>query len=162
MCQLADKSAVKDFVLISSDKAVRPSNFMGLSKRLSELICQSFDDYSRSTKFSMVRFGNVLGSSGSVIPKFFDQLKEGGPLTVTHEEVTRFFMTITEAAQLVIQAGSLAKGGEVFVLKMGEPVKILDLAKSIIEYAGYKPVISKSAKMIKKNICKIIANFQFK
>ena len=128
--------AVKSFVLISTDKAVRPTNVMGASKRLAEMVLQAMAAGMPVTKFSMVRFGNVLGSSGSVVPKFRQQLKDGGPITLTHAEITRYFMTIPEAAQLVIQAGSMAEGGEVFVLDMGQPVKIIDLAKSMIELTG--------------------------
>jgi len=127
---------IKNFVLISTDKAVRPSNVMGASKRLAEMVLQAMAGAQGQTKFSMVRFGNVLGSSGSVVPKFRQQIKEGGPITLTHPEITRYFMTIPEAAQLVIQAGAMAEGGEVFVLDMGEPVKIIDLAKHMIELSG--------------------------
>jgi len=133
------ESGVKSFTLVSTDKAVRPTNIMGATKRFSELICQAFADEQSTTVFSMVRFGNVLGSSGSVIPKFKQQIAEGGPVTVTHEEITRFFMTIPEAASLVIQAGSMANGGEVFVLDMGEPVKIMDLASNMIRLSGLTP-----------------------
>ena len=128
--------AVKSFVLISTDKAVRPTNVMGASKRLAEMVLQAMAAGMPVTKFSIVRFGNVLGSSGSVVPKFRQQIKDGGPITLTHAEITRYFMTIPEAAQLVIQAGSMAEGGEVFVLDMGQPVKIIDLAKSMIELTG--------------------------
>ena len=137
---LADSAiefVVSDFVLISTDKAVRPTNVMGATKRLSELILQSkHHDNQNMTRFSMVRFGNVLGSSGSVIPKFNRQLKSGGPLTVTHPDINRFFMTIPEAAQLVIQSSALAKGGEVFVLDMGQPLKIVDIARLMISLSG--------------------------
>lgn len=134
----AIKNEVSNFILISTDKAVRPTNIMGASKRISELILQGLAHESSKTTFSMVRFGNVLGSSGSVVPLFKEQLKRGGPITVTHPDVIRYFMTIPEAAQLVIQAGALAKGGEVFVLDMGESVKIYDLAKRMIELSGFK------------------------
>jgi FlaA1/EpsC-like NDP-sugar epimerase len=123
-------------VLVSTDKAVRPTNIMGASKRLAELVLQALAAEPGKTTFSMVRFGNVLGSSGSVVPKFRQQIKNGGPITLTHSEVTRFFMTIPEAAQLVIQAGAMAKGGDVFVLDMGESVKIMDLAQRMIELSG--------------------------
>ena len=134
----AIESHVDTFVLISTDKAVRPTNIMGASKRLAELVCQGFSNQNPHTKISMVRFGNVLGSSGSVVPLFTKQIAKGGPITVTHPEVTRYFMTIPEAANLVIQAGAMAKGGEVFVLDMGKPVKIVDLARRMIHLSGYE------------------------
>ena len=142
LSEAAYKLGVKNFTLISTDKAVRPSSAMGMTKRVSEMILQSFaslpfmQNNPHGTCFSIVRFGNVLGSSGSVVPLFREQIKSGGPVTVTHEDVSRYFMTISEAAQLVIQASSLASGGDIFLLDMGEPIKILDLAKNMIELAG--------------------------
>jgi len=136
LAQAAEQHNVAHFILISTDKAVRPTNVMGASKRVCEQILQAKAKVGSKTRFSMVRFGNVLGSSGSVVPRFKEQIANGGPVTLTHRDIIRYFMTIPEAAQLVIQAGSMAKGGEVFVLDMGDPVKIFDLACTLISLSG--------------------------
>jgi FlaA1/EpsC-like NDP-sugar epimerase len=136
VAQVAQRHGVQNFVLISTDKAVRPTNIMGATKRLAEQILQALAAQKPATRFAMVRFGNVLGSSGSVVPLFRKQIKSGGPVTITHADITRYFMTIPEAAQLVIQAGAMASGGEVFVLDMGDPVRIIDLARRMIELTG--------------------------
>jgi len=139
--ELAISNDVKNFILISTDKAVNPTNFMGASKRIAEIICQTLPNKKSNTSFAIVRFGNVLSSSGSVVPLFKKQIASNGPITVTHPDITRYFMTIKEAAQLVIQAGSMSLGKDVFVLDMGRPIKITDLAKKMVSLSGLTPIL---------------------
>ena len=140
IADLAVKYGTKKFVMISTDKAVNPTNVMGCSKRICEIYCQSLDAHQDTTQFITTRFGNVLGSNGSVIPIFKDQIRKGGPVTVTHPDIIRFFMLIPEACRLVLEAGTMGKGGEIFVFDMGEPVKIVDLAKRMIKLSGAKDI----------------------
>jgi FlaA1/EpsC-like NDP-sugar epimerase len=139
LLEVVKEFEVDRFVLVSTDKAVRPSNVMGASKRIAELLTQCYNANHSPTRFMSVRFGNVLGSSGSVIPLFKRQIEKGGPVTVTHPEVTRYFMTISEAAQLILQAGAIGKGGEIFILDMGTPIKIADMARDLIHLSGFEP-----------------------
>jgi FlaA1/EpsC-like NDP-sugar epimerase len=150
VAELSVGAKVKNFILVSTDKAVKPTNFMGASKRIAEFICLTMSKQQKDTCFSIVRFGNVLGSSGSVVPLFKKQIESGGPITLTHLDVTRFFMTISEAVALVIQASSIAEGGEIFVLDMGKPIKILDLAKQMIYLSGRIPTLNEN-KNLKDN-----------
>jgi len=138
--EAAEKAGVERFILVSTDKAVRPTNVMGATKRMAELVLQDIQTRSPKTKFAMVRFGNVLGSSGSVLPLFQKQIEAGGPVTVTHPDVTRYFMTIPEAARLVLLAGAFVRGGDVFVLDMGRPRKIIDIARQMITLSGRQVV----------------------
>jgi len=136
LADLSVKYGVDTFVMISTDKAINPTGVMGASKRIAEIYVQSLNAYQQKTKFITTRFGNVLGSNGSVIPRFRQQIEKGGPVTITHPEITRFFMTIPESCQLVLEAGAIGKGGEVFIFDMGKSVKVFDLAKKMIQLSG--------------------------
>jgi FlaA1/EpsC-like NDP-sugar epimerase len=160
MAEQAVAAGVEAFILVSTDKAVRPTNVMGASKRMAELICQAQAQRPGGPVFSMVRFGNVLGSSGSVIPRFQRQIEAGGPVTVTHPEITRFFMTVPEAAQLVIQAGAMARGGEVFLLDMGEPVRIADLADRMVRLHGLVPFYPGTAGSVEGDVAVVFTGLR--
>ena len=155
LCNLTTKYKVNKFVLISSDKAVEPTNIMGLTKKISELICQEFSQR-RKSKFAVVRFGNVIGSSGSVIPIFQKQILSGGPITLTHKKVERYFMSISEAVSLVIEAGEMENKGKIYILDMGRPIKILNLAKKMCNFFGYKLVEKKKTNFKNEILLKII------
>jgi FlaA1/EpsC-like NDP-sugar epimerase len=147
--EAAKEFKIERFVLVSTDKAVRPANVMGASKRIAELLVQAQNGCGLSdTRFITVRFGNVVGSVGSVVPRFMKQIEKGGPVTVTHPEITRYFMTIPEACQLILQAGSMGEGGEIFILEMGVPIKIVDMAEDLIRLSGFEPHVDIDIKYI--------------
>ena len=150
LCELTVAYKIKQFVLISSDKAVEPNNIMGLTKKISELLCQEFSEKKTQSNFTIVRFGNVIGSSGSVIPIFQKQILSGGPITLTHKKVERYFMSISEAVSLIIEAGTMNNEGKIFILDMGKPIKIFDLAKKMCNFFGYK-LVGKNKKIKSKN-----------
>ena len=160
IAELSIAAKVKNFIFVSTDKAVNPTNYMGASKRIAEIICQNLSAQKKETCFAIVRFGNVLGSSGSVVPLFKKQIQAGGPITLTHLDVTRYFMTITEAAQLVIQAGSIAQGGEVFILDMGKPIKILDLATRMVNLSGQQPVFNRNENLKDNEIAIVVSGLR--